>query len=234
MSYRVYVISHLRPKAVEKMSLWVGAATWCVGTGEGPTYQAAGAERVVETGGLCRSRNWALEDAFARGVACVQVSDDLRGLARIDEIGKNAKTKIPLRTAVEHMMTVMARVGARYAGCAPTANPFFTQREVSTRHFIVGDFITVLPTELRFDEGLRLKEDYDFTAQHLQKYGAVARCDTLMAQFAHRTNAGGAVSYRTSEKEREAIDHLKVKWPGWFVDNPRRPDEILLKAPKPS
>jgi len=232
MKFKIYVISHLRPAAVAKMTPFVGVATWCVGAGEKQAYTYAGAERAVETGGLCESRNWALEDAFKSGAACVQISDDLSKLARIVEIGKNTTTKMTVREAVELMIAQADAVGAKYAGCAPTANPFFTQRKVSTAHFIVGDFITVLPSEPRFDTRLKLKEDYDFTAQHFNEYGAVARCDEIMATFAHRTNAGGAVAYRTSEREQEAIRLLKAKWPKWIIDNGRRNDEVLMRLPK--
>jgi len=44
----------------------------------------------------------------------------------------------------------------------------------TTEHFIVGDFIVVDvrgeggTRGLRFDERFQLKEDYDFTAQHLE------------------------------------------------------------------
>ena len=232
MNHQIYVISHKRPKAVVEMTRFIGSAIWCVGIGEKQDYINHGAERVEETGGLCQSRNWALVNAYTRDIACVQVSDDLKGLKLVIEPGKKETRPIKITEAIELMIERMRTHGGRYAGCAPTANAFFTNRRLSEKHFIVGDFITVMPGELRFDENLRLKEDYDFTVQHLKTYGKVARCDDILATFLHRTNSGGAVDYRTSAREQEAIAYLKTKHPGWFVANPRRKDEILLKMPK--
>ena len=212
------------------MSAFAPDAYWYVAAGDGPSYREAGASNVIESGPLCASRNRALDDAFAEKRACVQLSDDLRG---IKFAGRRGEADIDLSTAISFMEKACAASGAYLAGAAPTSNAFYTdaeRRPVRTAHFIVGDFIYVRPTPLRFWEELLLKEDYDYTAQHLREYGCVARCDVILAAFAHRSNAGGAVSYRTSELERTSIAQLEARWPGVFRPNPRRPDEILMEG----
>ena len=225
----IAIISHKRAGNVGKMSAHLPNAVWYVGHGEADEYKEAGAVNVVESGGLIDSRNRALDDAHNSGRGCVQVSDDFGGVTLA---GTKSDKKITLLQAIEMMSGVADQIGAKLAGVAPVANRFYVDPEkpVKTRHFIVGDLIYVAPSSPRFDDKLRLKEDYDFTAQHLKEYGAVARLDVLMAKFAHRTNAGGAVAYRTSDVEQEAIAYLKAKWPGAIVDNPRRPDEVLFKG----
>jgi hypothetical protein len=52
---------------------------------------------------------------------------------------------------------------------------------------------------------------------------------TIRYEF-HRANPGGAVAVRTPEVEQEAIAYLRGKWGDWIKDNPRRPNEILLRA----
>lgn len=96
----------------------------------------------------------------------------------------------------------------------------------------MGDFILVHPCKLFFDEQMKLKEDYDYTMAHIYEFGGVARCNAILAHFAHRSNAGGAVDFRTAEREQEAIAHLKKKWGAYIQDNPKRPNEILLKLPR--
>jgi hypothetical protein len=223
------IISHQRAKNVKKMQELVPNAVWYVGKGEGKEYKEAGAINVIESGGLIESRNKALDDAHKKNMACVQLSDDFGGVLLATE--KNDKP-ISIEKAVKMMEGIATKIGAKLAGTAPTANRFYVDvnKPVRTHHFIVGDFIWVAPTKLRFDTELRLKEDYDYTAQHLKEYGVVARVDVLMAKFAHRTNAGGAVAYRTSQLEQDAIAYLKKKWAGVVVDNPRRPDEVLFKG----
>lgn len=89
-----------------------------------------------------------------------------------------------------------------------------------------------MPCHLWFDTGMTLKEDYDYTLAHLHDFGLVARVNGLLAHFLHRTNPGGAVAARTAELEQENIAYLRKKWGRVIADNPRRPNEILLKLPK--
>jgi hypothetical protein len=224
----VSVISHKRSDNVKRMTELCGKATWYVGAGEAAEYKKAGAKRVVESGKLCRSRNAAMDDGFEECDYVVELSDDLKRLS----LAKNKKDQEPLTFdgAVTSMMNQSKRTGARLMGCAPTANLFYfdPKKKVTTNAFIVGDFIAIKKTKLRFDEDMRLKEDYDYTLQHINQFGAVARLNDIMATFLHRTNTGGACDYRTSKLEQEAISQLKTKWPGLVRDNPRRPDEILL------
>lgn len=90
----------------------------------------------------------------------------------------------------------------------------------------------IWPCDLFFDEKLRLKEDYDYTAQHIKKFGGVVRANGILATFAHRKNKGGVVAIRTAEIEQESILRLMQKHPGFFKENPRRANEILMKVPK--
>jgi len=223
------IISHKREKNVAKMQELVPDAIWYVGEGEAEVYKKAGAKKVIESGGLIDSRNAALDDAFKKKMNCVQLSDDFGGVMLA---GEKKDKSISIEQAVNIMGSTAEKIGAKLAGTAPTANRFYVDinKPVRTHHFIVGDFIWIAPSKPRFDKELRLKEDYDFTAQHLKEYGVVARLDVLMAKFAHRTNAGGAVAYRTSQLEQDAIAYLKKKWAGVVIDNPRRQDEILFKG----
>lgn len=227
------VISHARADNVERMQALVGEMTWFVGEGEGVAYRKAGASDVVEGGTLCRSRNLALKMAGTLAVPCVQLSDDL---TKVQVAVRGAK-KVEARDAsfVEVMGRVldgMTHTGAMLGGAAPTSNPFYANvdKPVHQGAFIVGDFIVVgAGCPLRFEEAMTLKEDYDYTLQHLMTYGTVARRDDVLMTFLHRKNAGGAVAVRTPELEQANIAFLKAKWPHFIADNPRRPNEILLK-----
>lgn len=215
------VISTGRPKMATPMRELVGNATWYVR----PTDSYPPFGRRPVSGGLCAARNQALRDAGE--LPCVQLSDDLTRTAVLHD-GK-AKP-VSFDTIVEHVWEALADTpGARLAGGPPTSNPFFARDRIRTEAFIVGDFIVVEPGTVAFDERLRLKEDYDFTLQHLATYGRVCRCDWLLLTFRHRTNAGGAVTVRTPEAEQQAIGLLREKWGDRIRDNPRRPNEILLK-----
>lgn len=230
--YTVAIISARRPDSVAKLARWTdGLSTrWYVGEGDATAYAAAGAGVAGEYP-LVAARNAALDDADGW---CIQLDDDLMklGLAAYPGCKAAEVSDLPLAEAIERMIRAATEWGAQLAGVAPTANPYFARREVTTTGFCVGDLLAIAPgCPLRFDPAIDLKEDYDYTLQHLAAYSTVARCDTILATFQHRTNPGGAVTYRTPEKEQAAIAYLSEKWPGSIRPNAKRQDEILMRWP---
>jgi hypothetical protein len=225
----VAVISARRPTAVTALHALGVEAAWYVAEGDAPSYREAGARTVIEAGKLIPSRNQALEDAFSQARPCLQLSDDLteinlwRGGKRTDPL--------PFPKLLALMDSYLAG-DCRLVGIAPTSNTFYAGAEVKTQHFILGDLFLAAPSPIRFDESLPLKEDYDYTCQHLATYGQVARLDFILANFKHRSNKGGAVDYRTAALEQEAISILRRKWPAWIHPNPRRENEVLLRLPR--
>jgi hypothetical protein len=113
---------------------------------------------------------------------------------------------------------------------APTSNRFFYTKPISTQVFCIASLCVVLPDDLRFDETIPLKEDYDFTLQHISRHGGVVRSNDLLAVYKHYRNKGGAVGYRNDKTERAAIAILQRKWGNAIRMNPRRENEILLKV----
>jgi hypothetical protein len=105
----------------------------------------------------------------------------------------------------------------------------FNTSPLLLEHFIIGDFIVVdvINSDIDFDERMSLKEDYDFTCQHLHKHGIVCRVNRIFMTAEHYTNAGGAVAVRTARRERKNIGVLRQKWPGVFL-NQRRENEVIL------
>lgn len=225
----VAVISARRPAAVPLLeSRLPQAPTWYVAEGDGEAYRRSGAAHVIESGALTRSRNQAMEDAFARDAWCLQISDDLTSCHRA--ISKKEKVEISVWDAVTELKKEMEKVKAKLGGAAPTKNEYFFNpaKPVKSSAFIVGDFLLIAPSKPRFDERMRLKEDYQLTLDHMICYGRVCRYDRLLMGFKHRDNPGGAVSYRTPELEQQAIQYLKKKYGSMIRNNPKRKDEILL------
>lgn len=228
----VAIVSSGRPANVPAMEAWCAGLSpaWFVGDGEGAAYRAAGASAVTESGGLVASRNAALE--AADGGWCVQLSDDLKTLQWANGKRRADTRCLTLIEALEAMEACVDSYRARLVGVAPTANPFYSSGKIKQHAFIVGDLMLIdSASRPRFDPAFSLKEDYDFTLQHLSVYGHIARVDALLAGFAHRTNAGGAVAYRDEQTERIAIERLTAKWPGAIRPNPKRPNEVLLRWP---
>ena len=112
-------------------------------------------------------------------------------------------------------------------GIPPTDNYFFANKIVSTNTFCIGDMLFIKPNELRFDEQLTLKEDYDYTLQHKER-GDVIRYQKYLFTFEHYSNKGGAVDVRDDEEEQKNIQILKSKWGDKIKLNPKRKNEILI------
>lgn len=225
----IAIVSSGRSQNVPAMSYALEnvAHTWYVGKGEGEIYRNAGAKNVVEAGGLIQSRNRALEDAFAERMFSVQISDDLKSIEWNSTIGK-APTNLTIERALSYLHEAALKSEATLIGIAPTANAFFAKKPLLDNGFVIGDAFLCKPTHLRFDEKLRLKEDYDFSLQHIANAGGTLRVHKVLWHFAHYSNKGGAVSYRSDGLEQETVMYLLRKWSGALRPNPKRKNELLF------
>lgn len=225
------IISHKRPENIEKMEEIVGNPErihWYVGKNDKKAYRSALGE-VIEVGDLCKSRNKAIQLANSEDKYCLQLSDDLKECGMVSSSGQLNKPNFT--EIIKEMFKILSTTPLYLAGVAPTANLFFYNplKPIGLKHFILGDMMLIKRNKLKFDEKLSLKEDYDYTLQHIKTYGGVLRLNYILPSFKHRVNKGGAVDIRTDEKEQQAIQYLKNKWGSCIRDNPRRKNEILLK-----
>jgi len=245
--------------AAVQAALTIGGAhpVWYVDEASLQSYRALGVTAKVG-GKLVPARNMALDDASALKKPCVQISDDISlweylqsdveklksaDLKGCNTAAKNAeRLKITPVAAASFMLAKMraARTsngaGPHLSGVFPLGNHglAFSQLSITTNNFILGDFFVADYSPCRFDVRMTLKEDYDYTCTHLKQYGSVLRCNRLFIRAVHQTNAGGAVSERDTqgEKERQNIKLLMEKWPGVFRLNPRRgggDTEVVMK-----
>lgn len=222
------IISTGRPDNVARMTEVLGIyPTWVVRESDVRAYRDAGAGRVVAAPpGVAAARNVALKRAFAEDVPCITLSDDFKRVKADQPGAKPVETS--LASALGQLLDHTLASGYKLGGASPTDNAYFVRHQHQHQHFIVGDATVVLPCALRYDERLQLKEDYDFTLQHIEAYGGVNRCDHLLFTWKHYSNKGGAVATRTQEVEQAAIAHLMRKWPGQVRPNPKRENEVLL------
>eukprot|EP00440_Ansanella_granifera_P008468 gb/GFBE01009174.1/.p1 GENE.gb/GFBE01009174.1/~~gb/GFBE01009174.1/.p1 ORF type:complete len:618 (+),score=163.07 gb/GFBE01009174.1/:1-1854(+) len=221
---------------------------WYVDAPSLEDYKALGLDAVVG-GKLIPARNLALEDACKEGKVCVQVSDDIgswiyhhgydQKCSSFNEA--NAAQKCALQCHVSPVAAarvLLAKMRSQEAppklgGVYPLNNlgQAFRCPAWTSHNFILGDFFVVdHGSSVRFDTNLTLKEDYDFTCSHLDKYGSVLRYNRMTVTAKHETNAGGACSIRDSkgEEERKNIRILNEKWPGVFKNNPKRPNQVIM------
>jgi hypothetical protein len=227
MSYNVYVISAGRYDKLNFNAEQKQKYIFCVKKGEKHLYEKHGCKNVFETGTLMQSRNAALDMAFNENKICVQLSDDLKKVTT----NKNftLKKQVDIDFAIQELIKVFMKVeGVYLMGIPPTSNDFFAKSLISKNTFCIGDMLFIKPNDLRFDTSLTLKEDYDYTLQHLQKYKNCFRYQKYLFEFEHYKNKGGAVDYRTEKEEQKNIMILKSKWGDKVRLNTKRKNEILI------
>ena len=226
MKHNVYVISAGRYNKLPFDNNQKSKYIFCVKKGEKHLYEQNGCVNVFETGNLMQSRNFALEHAYKNKLICVQLSDDIKKVVVNKNFGEpvNVKLDFAINDIIEKFNKVK---GIKLLGIPPTDNFFFAKSIISKNTFCIGDMLFVKPTELRFDEQLTLKEDYDYTLQHKERFGCV-RYQKYLFTFQHYTNDGGAVDVRNDAEEQKNIRILKSKWGDKVRLNPKRKNEILI------
>ena len=228
--YKLFVISSGRANTFRSMKDVIkNEAAFVVGKGEENAYRDAGAKEVHVGGTLIESRNKALDLAFAENKYCIQIDDDLIDIKLNDFSGKNTNKIIDLGNYIDELVEFADSRTEKLIGIPPTSNPFYAKNEIQLNAFIIASLCLTKPSDERFDNNLRLKEDYDFTLQHIKNNGGVVRFHKYLISFKHYTNAGGAVSYRNNITETEAINYLIDKWGDAIRLNTKRENEILFR-----
>lgn len=228
--YKLFVVSSGRANTFSSMpDVIKEEAIFVVNTGEKKDYEDAGVKEVHEGGKLIENRNKALDLAFSENKFCIQFDDDLVDIRLNDFSGKNTNIFIDLGNYIDDLIEFAESRTEKLIGMPPTTNPFYAKNEIQENAFIIASMCLTKPSPERFDPNIRLKEDYDFTLQHIKNNGGVVRWHKYILNFKHYTNEGGVVSYRNKEREKESIDYLISKWGDAIKLNPKRANEILFR-----
>lgn len=184
---------------------------------------------------LVAARNAALDDCQESDTYCMMLDDDLK---RVGIMTPTSSRPVPVEPthAIEEMHQILRDTpGIHMAAAPPTPNPqnYRPEKPIRLRHVCISSWVMVKPgTAVRYDPVFKLKEDYDYTLQHIQRHGGVLRLEWILPTFTHRTNAGGAVSYRTPRLEILTIRQLQRKWGADVVRQRKaKPLEIMLNVP---
>lgn len=225
--------------------------TWYVDEASVKDYQKLGLKAVVG-GKLTAARNMALRDANKAGKICVQLSDDISAweyrhgkVAAVRDYDAMNKAHAAAKRIIVSPVAAARFILAKMRGAEGMVKPklggvymlgscsrSFVGEMFQREHFILGDFFVVdAGSNVRFDEEMTLKEDYDFSCAHIKKHGSVMRCNRMTLNVKHYKNVGGACSNR-DKKGREELRNvaiLKRKWPGCFSNHPTRKGEVVMR-----
>lgn len=226
MDIRICVPSYKRPK-VETLN-YISKAKVYVDNKEYKDYITAnkGFESNIISvpdgvqGNVSRIRNYILDTEFKNGAdVVVLLDDDMKRCYRWEIEGiKKFKREIEeteFYIILEKYSQMCDELGFKEWGMNVNMDnlTYHEDTPFSFTAFLGGPFQAFLKgCELRYDETLPLKEDYDMTLQQCNKYRGVLRCNFLCYEVKQSTNKGGCAAMRSRKKEAEQLDLLRKKW----------------------
>lgn len=181
-------------------------------------------------GNVSRIRNYIMDKEFENGAdVVVIIDDDLKGIYHFENKDGYAYKEILVKQDefldfIEKGTILCNEFGFKlwgvnlnkdalnYTHCLP----------FNTKNIILGPFSChIKGTEIRYDENLPLKEDYDLAIQHLNKYRGILRFNKYHYNCKQSVNPGGCATYRNYEREKQQFDLLRKKWGSEIVKQDR-------------
>jgi hypothetical protein len=186
---------------------------------EADAYRENGNDIVVcpdsAQGNLCRVRNWILDNLYDDADCIVIIDDDCSYIGRWEEQSQIKFNMNDLEEFSENIANITKEMGFHFWGlnCVTDKGAYREYTPFGTLQYIGGPFQAHLKTsEVRYDEELPLKEDYDITLQHIHKYGGCLRVNFAHYNVKQAEQEGGCATYRNLDKEKQQFFALQKKW----------------------
>ncbi len=193
---------------------YLPACTYVVAKSEKKAYEKAGKCVVAVPdsvqGNVCRVRNWILDHSNP----VLILDDDIRRFGRWDQQQNQKLSTDDAMQFVEQAFNLARQLRARMWGMnlLPDKGAYREYTPFAFRSVVLGPVQGFLNMELRYDENLPLKEDYDLSLQVLNKYRRTLRFNMYHYVCAQHSNTGGCATYRTMDRERKQFLELQKKW----------------------
>lgn len=166
-------------------------------------------------GNLCRVRNYILDQEQDKNDAILLIDDDMSGIYYWEK-----KEAVKLRTEeiipfLQKYSLIAKEIGAKLWGININRDKqvYREYTPFSMKSYIGGPFQCFLKgNELRYDERLPLKEDYDMTIQQCNRYRKVFRVNKYFYAVKQAEQEGGCATYRSIARERKQFELLQKKW----------------------
>jgi len=189
-----------------------------------------------EIKGITATRNWILNNVDDHRV--VFVDDDLKkcgywinketGGRRFEAI-TNEET---ILSEFEKLFDVIEGLDWKIWGLKTESSKISQHDE---KPFVFMTYITascmgiVNDKTIQFDEGYRVKEDYEIGLRHIEQFGGVLGARHFSWENEHWDKNGGCGDYRTDEIERDAINKLIKQYPKYVKSVVRKNSAYCIK-----
>lgn len=232
--FKIYSPTYRRSKIAKTHQLFPDLK-YVVCESQADDYRAQNLPMVVvpdsAQGNVSRIRNFIL-DNFEKNVLIVD--DD------IDKFGMWVKNKRSYMTPDEIMQ--MVETGFQLAedmdvkmwgiNCIEDKGSYREYTPFSFSAFIGGPFQGHCNNDLRYDESLPLKEDYDLFIQVMNKHRRILRMNRFHYICKMHEIPGGCSTYRTLEREKSDFIKLQKKWGSKIVQRDSEANLVNMKKTK--
>jgi hypothetical protein len=170
-------------------------------------------------GNLCRVRNWIMENSKTNKYLITD--DDFSTMGMFIGEKKIKLSGMEAEEFIENAFQMAEDMGIKFWGVNCIGDPaaYKQYSPFSLKGYIGGPFQAHLNNDLRYDEKLPLKEDYDMTLQVLNKYRRLLRFNWYFYENKQHKNPGGCATYRSIDREIEQMKTLQKKWGSKIVKN---------------
>lgn len=213
--FAIFAPSYRRPEGITTQ-LYLPECTYVVAEKEAKDYEANG-HRVWAVpdsaqGNVSRIRNYILDNCGCSRVLILD--DDIGYLGRWEAAKPKRLTTDEAMEFIEQGFFMAEQFGVRYWGVnlLPDKGAYREYTPLALKACVLGPFQGFNDLDLRYDERLPLKEDYDLSLQVLNKYRMTLRFNAYFYSCKQHTNPGGCAAYRTIDREKQQFDLLQKKW----------------------
>lgn len=168
-------------------------------------------------GSIAKKRNWILENISDPDGHIVMVDDDVRNIGMTERNEQMIKlTEDEALAVIERGFILAEEFGVKLWGFNTNEDGrnYQQYKPFSLISPVLGPFTAHIrkDCDLKYDERMGSKEDYDFALQHLHRYKKVLRLNKFHYYCDHGDNPGGIVSMRTLEYEVGFARAIMNKW----------------------
>lgn len=126
------------------------------------------------------------------------------------------------------------KLGFKYWGLQPSSNRMNFTNTISCTAYVRNTVSGIIVSDLRFDEDILDKCDYDFTLQNIFRFWWALRFNMFWYLSKYNTNKWWLNDDLKARELRQidSIKKLKQKWPEIIKDHPKRKNEIIMRFKK--
>lgn len=226
---KIYIPTYKRADSV-KTNKWCKSAILVVRRSEEEEYRKYNPESEIlvvedsEDGSASRKRNAILKRTVGENI--VMMDDDIKGVGFHEKGEMNVATEGEFLGVMENMFVMMEEMNTVLGGFnVQSDKKFYREYSPFSLSSVVLGPLTILRNideDIRYDDRLYLKEDYDIAIQVLKKYRKLLRFNKWYYVCEHIKGKGGCMDSRNMENELKNMEILVNKWGSRIVRSERK------------